>query len=136
MTRREADIFACLTDTVVAPLPPLPAVGGTDAVASFADYLDRSPAPGRLGLRAGLLALELAPRVLGFGARLRALDRERREEFVARASAGPLASLVLALRGMAQLSYYGDAAVMRQLGYDAEERVRRGRELRIAEGRW
>lgn len=136
MTRREADIFACLTDSVVAPLPPLPPVADTDAVASFEDYLRRSPAGGRVALRVALLLVEIAPRAFGFGARLRALDRERRERFVARAGAGPLAPLVAALRGIAQVSYYGDDGVMRLLGYDAGARVERGRALRAAEGRW
>jgi hypothetical protein len=38
-------------------------------------------------------------------------------------------------KGMAVLSYYGDDGVMLRLGYDAEARVRRGRELRASEAR-
>jgi hypothetical protein len=136
VNRREANIFACLTDTVVAPATPLPPVGATDAVDSFADYLRRSPAGGRLALRGALLALEVAPRLMGFGARLRSLDPPRRAAFMVRAEASPLAPMVVGLRGVAQLSYYGDAGVMRLLGYDAEARVARGRALRAAEGRW
>ncbi len=37
-----------------------------------------------------------------------------------------------ALRAAAAAAYYGDDAVMRRLGYDAAERVRRGGELRAA----
>jgi hypothetical protein len=136
VTRREANIFACLVDTVVAPVAPLPPVGATDAVASFGDYLQRSPTAGRSALRGALLVLEVAPRLLGFGARLRCLDWPRRAAFIARAEASALAPMVVALRGVAQLSYYGDAGVMRQLGYDADARVARGRALRAAEGRW
>ena len=136
MTRREADIFACLVDTVVAPAPPLPPVAGTDAVAWLERYLESSPRNGRLALRAGLLALEAAPRLLGFGARLRGLDATRRLAFVQRAEASPRGAAMVALRGVAQLAYYGDGAVMRLLGYDADARVARGRALRAAEGRW
>lgn len=136
MTRREANIFSCLVDTVVAPVEPLPAVAATDAVASFEDYLRLSPAGGRAALRAALLALELAPLLLGFGARLRRLDPARRTAFIARAESSAFSPLVVGLRGIAQLSYYGDADVMRLLGYDADARIARGRALRVAEGRW
>ena len=37
-----------------------------------------------------------------------------------------------ALRASAAAAYYGDDGVMRGLGYDAGERVRRGREVRAA----
>jgi len=43
--------------------------------------------------------------------------------------------LVRLFKGVACLSYYGDDAVMLQLGYDADANVRRGRELRAREGR-
>ena len=71
MTAREADIFRCLVDTVVAPADP---VARTDADAFFADWLDHAPALNRAGIRALLYALELAPLAAGAGARLRRLD--------------------------------------------------------------
>jgi hypothetical protein len=39
------------------------------------------------------------------------------------------------IKGAAQLSYWGDDALMRSVGYDADANVRRGRELRAREGR-
>jgi hypothetical protein len=136
MTRREADIFACLVDTVVAPGGPLPPVGQTDAVPAFNEYLQRSPAAGRLALRGALLALELGPRALGFRARLRRLSPDRRTAYLRRLQDGPLGAAMTMLRGLAQISYYGDERVMRLLGYDAAANVARGRALRAAEGRW
>ena len=53
MTAREADIFRCLVDTVVAPTDP---VARTDAAAFFADWLDHAPALNRAGIRALLYA--------------------------------------------------------------------------------
>jgi hypothetical protein len=46
-----------------------------------------------------------------------------------------LRELVRLLSGIASLSYYGDDAVMLRIGYDAESNLRRGRELRVREGR-
>ena len=39
LSPREAAIFACLADTVLAPSPPLPPVAATDAVAAFDAWL-------------------------------------------------------------------------------------------------
>jgi hypothetical protein len=137
MTPREASIFACFADTVVAPGGGLPAVRDTDAAFAFDDHLRAAPTVNRAGLRLVLLALELAPLALGFGARLRRLAPAQREAVLARLESSPVAAAALqALRGLAQLSYYGDAAVLRQLGYDAEAVVARGRELRAREVRW
>jgi hypothetical protein len=136
MTGREASIFACLTDAVVAPVAPLPPVSGTDAVEAFDRYLDACPRAGSLGLRATLLLLEIAPRALGFGARMRRLEPERRRAYLERLAGGPLEPLVKAMQGLSHMFYYGDDAVMQLTGYDAAARVRRGRELRKAEGRW
>jgi hypothetical protein len=130
---REASIFASLTDAVVSPAPPLPAVADTDAVVAFDAWLARAPRAHRAVLRAGLYALELAPRGRA-GGRLRALDRERRLAFLgaaARSRVPGAAQVTKALRAAAALSYYGDADVMRILGYDADERVR-GRAAREA----
>ena len=136
LSPREASIFACLCDTVVAPEPVLPPVQHTDAVAFFDRWLARSPRPNRLGLRALVYAAELAPHALGLGARLRALDERRRAEALERAErvrAAPVRQLVKLMKGLAFLSYYGDDGVMGLLGYDPDANVRRGRELRARE---
>ena len=135
---REASIFACLTDTVLAPTPLLPHVRDTDTVASFDRWLAHSPRLNRLGLRALVYLAELAPALLGSGCRLRRLPEEDRAAFLERAerSAHPAAwGIVKLVKGLTSLSYYGDDEVMRGLGYDAEANVRRGRELRAREGR-
>lgn len=136
MTRREADIFVCLTDAVVAPAGPLPQVRATDAVAAFERYLRQSPRLNAIGLRAALLALELGPRVLGFGARMRALAPAARDAYLERLEGGALGAPLIALRSLAHVSYYGDEHVLRLLGYDPAANVARGRALRAAEGRW
>ena len=126
LTRREASIFAALADAVAMPRPPMPAVPATDAVAGFDGWLARAPRLNRIAVRAGLVAL---------GLRLRGMDRGRRAEALRRlgASRVPVVpQLVEALRASAAAAYYGDAGVMRGLGYDAEERVRRGAEVRAA----
>ena len=135
LTPREASIFACLVDTVVAPAPPLPPVAATDAVEAFDAWLARAPRPNRLMLRALLYALEVGPRLAGLGARLRRLDATRRLAFferIERARLPAARSLAEVLRSTASSSYYGDTGVMRTLGYDAAQRVARGRELRAA----
>jgi hypothetical protein len=124
LTGREASIFACLCDTVVAPEPPLPAVAETDAVEAFDRYLARSPALNRLGLRAMVHAGELAPRVLGQQARLRRLGSRERGEALRRAEASRAKPLVDAFEFLVRLSYFGDDGVMRMLGYDPEARLR------------
>jgi hypothetical protein len=134
---REASIFACLCDAVVAPRPPLPAVRDTDAAPAFAASLAQAPRLNRLALRAGLLALEVAPLALGFGARLRRLAPPERAAALARLDRrAPVAPLLEALRGMAHLSYYGDLRVLNALGYDPEAIVARAAALRELEGRW
>jgi hypothetical protein len=138
LTPREASIFACWCDTVVAPGNGLPPVAQTDAVAFFDFWLERSPRLNRAGLRALLYAAELAPRLLRFGGRLRTLpesDRARALDAIEHARAPQLRTLAKLLKGIAILSYYGDDGVMGRLGYDADERVRTGRELRLAEAR-
>lgn len=135
LTPREASIFACLVDTVVAPAPPLPPVAATDAVQAFDAWLARAPRPNRTALRALLYAIEVAPRLTGFGGRLRRLNAPSRLAFferLERAPSGAARSVAEVLRSTAASSYYGDAGVMRALGYDAAERVARGQELRAA----
>jgi hypothetical protein len=138
LSAREASIFACLTDTVVAPEPVLPAVRDTDAVRFFDEWLSLLPKPNRAGMRALILAAELAPLASGFRARLRRLERSRRSEWLQGVEHAPqmrlrlLAKLVVSA---AQLSYYGNDAVLARLGYDAQSNLERGRRLRAAEGR-
>jgi hypothetical protein len=138
LTGREASIFACLTDTVVAPEPVLPPVRETDAVASFDAWLVRSPRLNRVALRALLYAVELGPRLAGFGRRLRGLGEEERARLLdaaEHARAAPLRQAVKLVEGLAFLSYYGDDRVMVGLGYDANANLSRARELRTREGR-
>ena len=138
LTPREASIFCCLCDTVVAPEPLLPPVRETDAVEFFDRWLIRSPPLNRAALRAVIHAAELAPRALGFGCRLRRLPPTERARALAAAEVArsPQArQLVRLLKGIACVSYYGDEAVMRRLGYDADAKLRRARELRAREGR-
>ena len=126
LSRREASIFAAFADAVAMPVPPRPGVAGTDAVAGFDGWLARAPRLNRIALRASLL---------GMGLRLRGLDRGERAASLGRlgGSRVPLVPQLLeALRASAAAAYYGDDGVMRGLGYDAGERVRRGREVRAA----
>jgi hypothetical protein len=125
-------------DAVVAPEPVLPPVRETDAVAFFDDWMARSPALNRIGMRALLYALELSPLALRQRARLRRLDRAARARWLHAVERAPNAQLRLVMKlvkGAAQLSYYGDDRVLARCGYDAEANVSRGRALRIAEGR-
>lgn len=135
---REASIFACVTDTIVAPEPALPAVRHTSAVAFFDRWLERSPRLNRLGLRALLYLAELAPLATGAGARLRRLDdpaRARALEALAASRSASARQIVKLIKGVACLAYYGDDAVMRRLGYDPDVVVARARALRASEGR-
>ena len=134
---REASIFACFTDAVVAPEPVLPPVRQTDAVAFFDRWLARLPRANRVGLRALLVLVELAPLVT-HGRRLRRLDRQRRDDWVRRvehSANGHVRLLMKLMQSAAQLAYYGDDAILLRLGYDPEANLERGRRLRAAEGR-
>jgi hypothetical protein len=133
---REASMFACFADTVVAPAGPLPPLRGTDAVAAFGACLAAAPAPNRALLRALLYAVEVAPLLLGYGARLRRLRPGARTEVLERLESGPAGAALRPLTALARLSYYGDAGVSRALGYDPDAVVARGRALREAEVRW
>ena len=137
ITAREARLFACLTDVVVAPAAGLPAVADTDAVWAFDNNLAAAPAINRIGLRAMLLAVDLAPLVLCRGGRLHTLAPEARTGVVAGLDRHRVAGPMLkALRGMAHLCYYGDERVMAILGYRPRAIVERGAALRAQEGRW
>jgi len=131
LTPREASIFACVCDTVVAPNGHLPAVAQTDATFAFDRLLAASPRLNRIGLRVLFLALELAPLIVGAKTRLRRLTLRQRVEALdrlERTAAG--AGLIKAARGIALLHYYGDDAVMRRLGYDADAVIARAKEVR------
>jgi hypothetical protein len=139
LSPREASIFACFTDAVVAPEPVLPPVRRTDAVEFFDDWMARSPRLNRLGMRALLYVLELSPLLAGpRRTRLRRLSRSDRTMWLGAIEKAPLPELRLVyklVKGAAQLSYWGDDALMLGVGYDADANVRRGRELRAREGR-
>ena len=138
ITPREASIFACVTDAVVAPEPLLPAVRHTDTVLAFDRWLAHSPRPNRFGLRALLYAVELSPWLAGHRRRLRRLEPVDRAHAIGRAEhAGPalVRGLFKLVKGLCTMCYYGDPGVARQLGYDADANALRGRELRAREGR-
>lgn len=138
LSPREASIFACATDVIVAPEPVLPAVRHTDTVAAFDRWLAQAPALNRLGLRGLLYVVECSPFVAGERQRLRRLARPERTDALRRAErAGPAPwrGLFKLVKGLCTLCYYGDPDVMRLLGYDAEANAKRGRELRAREGR-
>jgi hypothetical protein len=138
ISNREASIFACLIDTVVEPVPPLPPVAQTDAVAFFDRWMERSPAQLRLAFRALVHFAEVAPLLVGFRHRLRRLPAPERLRYIQRLERAPLPPIrqvAMLVNGMATLAYYGDDEVMRMLGYDADASVARGRELRAREGR-
>jgi hypothetical protein len=138
LSPREASIFACLADTVVAPEPLLPPVRDTDAVAFFDRWMGRAPRVNRVALRALLYALETGPRLLGFGTRMRRLTSEQRAEYLRaleRNRLPQLRQLAKLMQGFGQLAYYGDDHVMLRIGYDAEANVARGRAVRERDGR-
>lgn len=138
LTPREASIFACLVDTVAAPEPLLPAVRRTDAAFFFDRWMAASPRPNAIGMRALLYALELAPFAMGYRRRFRRLPEAERVRCVQAIEEHPnrqLRQISKLVKGAAFLSYYGDDQVMRRVGYDADANLRRGRELRAAEGR-
>lgn len=119
LSPREASIFACVADTLLAPAPPLPPILATDAVPAFDAWLARAPRINRMGLRAVLLILEIAPRLTRARRRWRRLPPAQRlailERLGRRGAAGR--ALVEALRASAAVSYYGDARVSALLGY-------------------
>jgi hypothetical protein len=135
---REASIFACVADTAVAPEPVLPAVRDTDAAFFFDDWMTLSPRLFESGMRALLYAIELAPLAFGFRHRLRRLPVEQRAEVLRRLEKSPVIQVrqvAKLVKSIAFLAYYGDDQVLLRCGYDADANLRRGRELRAAEGR-
>jgi hypothetical protein len=123
LSPREASIFACVADTLLAPAPPLPPVHATDAVRAFDAWLAQAPAINRMALRAVLLGLELAPRLTRARTRWRRLAPTDRLAVLDRAAHHPAGrALVEALRATAAVSYYGDAHVSALLGYTPRSR--------------
>jgi len=120
-SKREARIFSCLADTLLAPRAPLPPVDDTDAVQAFGDWLARFPVAAQLGIRVLLLGLELGPRLRGRP--WHALEPAQRLATVERieASSGTGAALVAALRSATGAAYYGDRRVAQVVGYVAPE---------------
>jgi hypothetical protein len=138
MTRRETQIFTCFADIAVSPEPLLPPVESTDAAAFLSQWLDLAPKLNAAGLRAAIVALDLAPLGLGYRHRLRKLARADRADVIQRLEkhkAPAVRQAIKALKGIAFLCYYGDDSLMKRLGYDADANVARGRALRAAEGR-
>ena len=138
LSPREASIFACLADTVVAPEPVLPPLRDTDAVAFFDRMMGRAPRVKRVALRTLLYALETGPRLLGFGARMRTLTPERRADYLRAVEQNrlpQLRQLGKLMQGLGQLAYYGDDQVMLRSGYDAEANIARARAVRERDGR-
>lgn len=118
LSPREASIFACVADTLLAPAPPLPPIAATDAVGAFDAWLTRAPRINRMGLRAILLALEISPRLTRARTRWRCLSPPARLALLERLARRPGGrALVEALRASAAVSYYGDAQVSALLGY-------------------
>ena len=131
-------MFACLTDTVVAPASLLPPVAATDAAHAFDRWLCEAPRANAIGMRVLVLAIELGPLALGHGHRLRRLPRATRADYLQalETSRTPLVrQLTRALKSVAFLCYYGDDALLLRLGYDPDANVGRGRELRARQGR-
>ena len=136
MTAREANVFACLVETVASPGPPLPPLARTDAVRFLDDYLAAAPPLNRAGLRALLHALEIGPRAGRRRARFRQLPATERAKYLERLERGRAGGAFRALEAIAKLAYYGDDGVMKHLGYEPDAVVRRARELRTKELRW
>lgn len=134
LSAREAVIVAAITDAVAAPRRPLPRVSETDAVLAFDRWLAQAPRANRAVLRLTLHLLDLAPRALGCPGRLCSLSRAERGEFLELAARIPaIGRIAEALSLAVSVSYFGDRDVLQTLGYDAAERVARGRELRRLE---
>jgi hypothetical protein len=134
LSDREAAIVTALADAVAAPGPPLPRVEETDAVQAFDRWLTLAPRSNRTGLRVGLHVLDLSPVARGRHRRLHSLPRNERIAAMQALERVPVVRrLAEALRAAVSVSYFGDGRVMLALGYDPDERVTRGRELRRLE---
>jgi hypothetical protein len=138
LTSREASIFACLVDTVAAPAPRLPPVAETDCAFFFDRWMAASPPLNARGMRILLHVIELLPLALGYRGRLRSLSVDQRVRYlkaIERSANQHVRQLTKLIKGAAFLAYYGDDAIMRRLGYDAEAKLAQARELRAREER-
>jgi hypothetical protein len=136
LSPREADVAACLLDTVAGEGGGLPPASRTDARQAFDALLAGSPRWHRVALRVLLWGLELAALAGPQHRRMRRLDAAERQAYLERAAAGPVGPAVTGVLALARLAYYGDLTVMAALGCDPEAVVARGRALRDREARW
>jgi hypothetical protein len=135
---REASIFACLVDAYCEPAGAMPPVASTSAAFFLDDWLARAPAPNRAFFRVLLYLGEAGPLLLGFGRRLRRLDRGRRQDFLRTAERSGVPGVKDAfklLKVASSLGYYGDRGVLGRIGYDPDALLARSRELRELQGR-
>jgi hypothetical protein len=114
MTARERGAFVRVAEILVAPVPPLPAVRDTDAVAALEHSLAAGPRLNELALRAGLLFV----------------DRRLRRVPPAALERGAFKPLMKVMASLAHLHYYGDDRVMRLLGYDPDAVLARAAQVR------
>lgn len=138
ITCREADIVACLIDTLCAPKGELPPVAKTEAVSHFEVFVAAAPAFNRVFFRALVWIGELMPVLVGYRRRLRSLPRRQRQAALERWHRSDLLaarSLFEALADTVYMVYYSDDEVQSKCGYDAEANVARGVALREREGR-
>ena len=134
---REASMFAALCEAFVSPSDSMPPVRETDAAFALDANLAVAPALNRIGLRVGLYVLEIAPLLMGRGARLRRLDPAARADVITQLKGSSALGQVLeAFRAIAHQCYYGDLAVMRSFGYDPHAVTERAAKLRVTENRW
>jgi hypothetical protein len=130
---REREAFEALTDTFCGPRASFPSVVDTDATTFIERLAGNSPLQNRIGFRLLLRLVDVGPRLRGFGARFSDLPPARRAEFLHGLDKSRWLVLRVGARLLKTLSvmaYYGDAGVLRAIGYDAEWNMQRGRELR------
>jgi hypothetical protein len=135
---REASIFACLVDAYCEPGGALPPVAETTAALFLDDWLARAPGVNRAFFRGLLYVGEAGPILLGFGRRLRRLDRSARQDYLRQAERSRVPGVrdaVKLLKVATNLGYYGDTRVLERIGYDPDALLARSRELRASEGR-
>jgi hypothetical protein len=135
---REAAIFIALTDAYCGPQGAFPPIRETDAASFVNDLVAASPRINRVGFRALLRALDLAPLVRGYRRRFRRLGTVERGEFLHGLDKSRLLLLRIAarlLKTLTVMSYYGDSRVLSATGYDPDANVARGRAVRAEEGR-
>ena len=120
LTRREASIFACLCDTVVAPEPPLPPCATPTRSSSFDRWLAASPALNRSA--SGYCCTSPSwRRAARPGAGCAGCRGSARQALPGPRPPGPSRSSRPSSHG--PLAYYGDDGVMRTLGYDPDARA-------------